>query len=158
MKSAFWKLRHLVRRLAFRLVRPQVRLPEYAIIGRRTVFRKGREIEIDENFFCGHSCHFGAPAKIGKRVMFAPCVALVGGDHKIDHSEVIIMDTGRDGFRTILIDDGAWLGYGSIVLHGVSIGKGAVVAAGSVVTKDVPPLAIVAGNPARLVRYREGFR
>lgn len=158
MKIILWKLRHLIRRLVFSVLRPQVCLPHYAIIGAHTVFTKGRTIEIGDNFFCGHNCHFGAPAVIGKKVMFAPCVALVGGDHKIDNSGVIVMETGRDEFRTIKIDDGAWLGYGTIVLHGVLIGKGAVVAAGSVVTKDVPPLAIVAGNPARLIRYRKGFQ
>lgn len=158
MKHAYWKLRHILRRLVFRLTRPQVHLPRYAVIGPRATFSKGRMIEIGERFFCGHSCHFGAPVKIGQSVMFAPCVGLVGGDHKIDTGDLIIMDTGPDWFHQIVIEDGAWLGYGSIVLHGVSIGKGAVVAAGSVVTKDVPPLAVVAGNPARFVRYREGFR
>ncbi|MFI8667210.1 DapH/DapD/GlmU-related protein [Qipengyuania sp. NPDC077410] len=66
------------------------------------------------------------------------------------------MDTGRDEFRVIEIGDGAWIGYGAILLHGVSIGTGAVIAAGSVVTKDVPPFAIFGGNPAKLIRYREG--
>ena len=50
------------------------------------------------------------------------------------------------------IEDDAWIGAGAIILPGVTIHKGAIVGAGSVVTKDVPPYSIVAGNPARVIR------
>ena len=157
MKSLFWKLKLEWLRVILRIARPLIRLPSRATIGRGTRFGKGREIAIGEGFFCGFSCHFAAPAVIGKRVMFAPRVALVGGDHKIDNTGFVLMDTGRDVYKPIVIGDGVWLGYNAIVMHGVSIGEGAVVAAGSVVTKDVPPLAIVGGNPAKLIRYRKGI-
>lgn len=156
MKTIYWKLRLRLLSLWLMVTRPLVILPRKAIIGSRVYFGKERQIEIGEQFFCGYGCHFGAPTKIGKSVMFAPRVALVGGDHKIDNSSLTLMNTGRDEFRQIVICDGAWIGYGAVVLHGVTIGSGAVVASGSVVTKDVPPLAIFAGNPATLVRYRKG--
>lgn len=54
----------------------------------------------------------------------------------------------------IIIEDDVWIGYGTIVLSGVRIGKGAIVAAGSVVTKDIPAYAIVGGVPARIIKYR----
>lgn len=54
----------------------------------------------------------------------------------------------------IKVDDDVWIGYGSTILSGVHIGQGAVVAAGSVVTKDVPPYAIVGGVPAKVIKYR----
>lgn len=54
----------------------------------------------------------------------------------------------------ITICDDAWIGYGAIIMSGVTIGQGAVVAAGAVVTKDVPPYAIVGGTPAKIIRYR----
>ena len=57
-------------------------------------------------------------------------------------------------FRPIVIDDYAWIGVGAKVLQGVHIGKGAVVAAGAVVTKDVPPYAVVAGVPAIKISER----
>ena len=54
----------------------------------------------------------------------------------------------------ICVDDDVWIGYGATILSGVHIGQGAIVAACSVVTKDVPPYAIVGGNPARIIKYR----
>lgn len=54
----------------------------------------------------------------------------------------------------ITIEDDVWIGFGAIIMSGVTIGKGAVVAAGSVVTKDIPPYAIVGGVPAKVIKYR----
>lgn len=54
----------------------------------------------------------------------------------------------------IIIEDDVWIGYGCIVLSGVHIGKGAVIGAGSIVTQNIPPYAIAAGNPAKVIRYR----
>ncbi len=59
----------------------------------------------------------------------------------------------RRGFRTTLGHD-VWLGHGAVVMPGVTMGNGSVAGAGAIVTKDAPPFAIVAGNPARLLRYR----
>ncbi len=52
----------------------------------------------------------------------------------------------------VIIEDDCWIGAGAIILNGITIGKGSVVGAGSVVTKDVPPYTIVAGNPARKIK------
>jgi virginiamycin A acetyltransferase len=54
----------------------------------------------------------------------------------------------------IVVEDEAWIGSNAIVMSGVSIGKGAIVAAGAIVTKDIPPYAIVGGNPAKIIRYK----
>ena len=103
----------------------------------------------------GSGCHLGANILIGENVLFASEVAVVGGDHKIDFIDVPIRDAGRDEFKTAEFGDGCWVGHRAIILHGVKVGKGAVVAAGSVVTKDVPEHAIVGGSPAKIIRYRQ---
>lgn len=58
------------------------------------------------------------------------------------------------GKGDIIVDDDVWIGYGTTIMSGVHIGQGAVVAAGAVVTKDVPPYAIVGGVPAKVIKYR----
>lgn len=55
-------------------------------------------------------------------------------------------------YEDIVIEDGVWIGAGSTILLGVTIGKGSVVASGSVVTKDVPPLCVVGGVPAKMIK------
>ena len=115
----------------------------------------GRSIKIGKNFYMGFNCHLGAEIIIGNDVMFASSVAVVGGDHKIDYITGPIRYSGRDDLKTTFFNDGCWVGHGAIVLHGITVGAGAVIAAGSVVTKDVEPNSIVAGNPAKFIRYRK---
>ena len=157
LRKVFWSVRLQKIKLYCFFFRPLVNLSHGCVLGFGTRFMKGRVIEIGDNFFCGHGCHFGAPVRIEKNVMFAPRVALVGGDHNIDNGHKDIIFNNRDEFRTIRVGQGSWIGFGAIIVHGVNIGEGAVIGAGSVVTKNVPPLAIVAGNPAKLIRYRKNI-
>lgn len=67
------------------------------------------------------------------------------------------MESIKDAYQfrgDTVLQDGCWLGMRAMIMPGVTIGEGAVVAAGSVVTKDVPPYAIVGGNPAKIIKYR----
>ncbi len=63
-------------------------------------------------------------------------------------------DTGRGSEEKIIIDDDVWIGAGAIILSPVYIGRGSVIAAGSVVKSDIPPYAIVAGVPSKVIRMR----
>lgn len=144
-----------IRIARLRLVNPRFRVGKgfFCAAGCRTC--PGRDIVIGNNFYMGYYCHLMANATIGNDVLFASEVALVGGDHKFDNISVPMNASGLDELKTIVIEDNVWIGHRSIIMHGVTIGSGAVIAAGSVVTKDVPPNAIVGGNPARLIRYRK---
>jgi acetyltransferase-like isoleucine patch superfamily enzyme len=84
-------------------------------------------------------------------------VELLAENHSFEDSEIPIQDQGvtRKGIH---IEDDVWIGNRVIVLDGIHVGRGAVIGAGSVVTKDVPINAVVVGNPARIVRYRESAR
>ena len=90
----------------------------------------------------------------------AECVILMGGNH--NHRTDFInlypfMETIYDTYQhkgDTVLGDACWLGMRSMLMPGITVGEGAIIAAGSVVTKDVPPYAIVGGNPAKLIRYR----
>lgn len=100
---------------------------------------------------------------IGNYVSIAQDVTfLLNGDHFVDHISIypfkakIIIPPENEAISKgdIVIGDDVWIGYGSKVLSGVNIGQGAVVAAGSVVTKDIEPYSIVGGTPAKILKYR----
>jgi len=97
--------------------------------------------------------------RIGSHVMFGPEVAIWGGNHRFDLVGCFMMTVTEGEKRPeddqdVVIEDDVWVGSRAIILHGTTIRRGAVVAAGAVVTKDVPPYAIVAGVPARVVAFR----
>ncbi len=100
---------------------------------------------------------YKAPIQIGCRVEIAARCAFFSFDHGMD-PELPIAQQPLTTRGPIIIEDEAWLGYGVIVLSGVRIGKGAVIGAGSVVTKDVPAGAVAVGAPAHVVRMRADVR
>ena len=87
---------------------------------------------------------------------------ILNADHYTNHISTypfkvkILQSTFSESFGKgdIIVDDDVWIGYGATIMSGVHIGQGAVVAAGAVVTKDVPPYAIVGGVPAKVIKYR----
>ena len=107
-----------------------------------------------EYSFVSYGCDICPGVKIGNYTMLAPYVAIVGDDHNTNQPGVPIYFSGRPKLRNTIIEDDVWVGYRSIILTGVVIGRGAIIAAGSVVTKDVEPYAIVAGVPAKFIKYR----
>lgn len=115
---------------------------------RRGLVRMGRRV------FLGPQCFIQLPMAIGDNVMLAARVAVVGGNHRFDVVGVPMIDTGRASYDTVTIGDDVWIGHGAIIVGGRTIGTGSIVAAGSVVTRDVPPLSVVAGVPGRVIRPR----
>jgi acetyltransferase-like isoleucine patch superfamily enzyme len=99
---------------------------------------------------------YAAPIEIGSGVDTAPACAFYSSDHGMAPNTPIRRQPMRSR-GPIVVGDDAWLGYGVIVLSGVRIGKGAVVGAGSVVTRDIPDRGIAVGNPARVLRLRDSL-
>ncbi len=112
------------------------------------------EVSIGHHSFIGPECWLQSKTTIGNYVMLAGRVAIVGGDHKINVPGVPAIEAGRGINKPVYIEDDVWIGYGAILMHGVRIGEGSVVAAGAVVTKDVEPYSIVGGAPAHFIRKR----
>lgn len=118
-----------------------IKFPWLVDIGDNVSLNRG--IELYADFFGGNDI------VIGSNVIIAPNVRFHAADH--DLSGDVFSHTGKP----IRVADNVWIGAAAIILPGVSIGEGAVVGAGSVVTRDVPANAIVAGNPARVIRDRD---
>lgn len=112
----------------------------------------GSHIFIGDNFFANYNCTILdiATVRIGDNCLFAPNVSLYTAGHPIKLQERL--DNIGTGVP-ITIGNGVWIGGSSIILGGVTIGDNAVIGAGSVVTHDVPANTIVAGNPAKHLRY-----
>lgn len=91
--------------------------------------------------------------------MFGPGVTIVSGNHRINvlgkyMSEIADSMKEDTDDQDICIKNDVWIGCNAVILKGVTIGEGAVIAAGSIVSKDVPPYAVVGGSPARVLKYR----
>ncbi|MBC8207258.1 MAG: acyltransferase [Kiritimatiellaeota bacterium] len=92
--------------------------------------------------------------EIGNNVMMGPRVNLMAENHNFERTDIAMKEQGVTR-SFIKIEDDVWLGVGSTVLAGVTIGRGSIVAAGAVVTKDVPPFSIVGGVPAKIIKNRK---
>lgn len=132
--------------------------------GRGTVLWAPHKMKIGNNVYIGKYCTMQADIEMGNNIEIANAVGLIGRyDHDYSKVGVSIKDApwigdSRYDFKglnhKIVIDDDVWIGYGAVVFTGVHIQRGAIIAAGSIVTKDVQPYAIVAGNPAKIKGYR----
>jgi acetyltransferase-like isoleucine patch superfamily enzyme len=146
------------------------RPPSRLSIGEGSIFeggiasdRNGSEVLIGRNTFFG-----GSTIVTALRVEIGDDVLVSWGCTIVDHDSHVLPWAGRKddvreqyhgrknwqgvGMRPVRIADKSWIGFNVIILKGVTVGEGAVVAAGSVVTRDVPAFTLVAGNPARVVR------
>lgn len=108
-------------------------------------------VHIGNNTFIGLFDVVIGPITIGNNVIIAQHVVLSGLNHGYENVTVPIKEQPCTTAE-IVVEDNSWIGANAVITAGVKIGKHAVVAGGSVVTKDVPPYSIVAGNPARLIK------
>jgi acetyltransferase-like isoleucine patch superfamily enzyme len=145
------------------LSRQGVWLGDNVAIGRFTVIEcTGVITHLGEGFRIGANSNLGdynfvgaaGGVTIGRHVLIGQGVRFHSENHVTTRTDIPIKEQGVT-HRGIIVEDDVWLGSGVIVLDGVRVGTGAVVAAGSVVTRDVPPYAVVAGVPAQVIRYRK---
>lgn len=132
--------------------------------GRGTVLWAPNKMTIGNNVYIGKYCTLQADIEMGNNIVIANNVGLIGKyDHDYSKAGVSIKDApwiGDSSYnfkgknKKIVVEDDVWIGYGAIVFTGISIHRGAIVAAGSVVTHDVPAYSIVGGNPVHVLGQR----
>ena len=136
--------------------------------GKNVVLGSNLSISGIGNIYIGNNSSIGgncillttkAKIIIGDHVMIAPHVCIVTGNHRIDvigryMNTIMDHEKREEDDKDVIFEGDNWVGLGSIILKGVHVGIGAVIGAGSVVTKDVPPYALVCGNPAKVIKMR----
>ncbi len=142
--------------LNFRIRHPWIRYGRHVHCQWTTRFwSPNRHIIIGDLVGIGHECLFQADTEIGNKVLIASYVGFLNSDdHRFDVVGKAIWDSGRGDKYRIIVEDDVWIGHGVIILSPATIGRGSIVAAGSVVTRDVPRYAIVGGTPAKVIRMR----
>lgn len=151
----FYKQRRKIFRSMIESCGEHVSVPnEFRLFGNK--LRVGNRVVLGEGFL--FMC-LNAPIILGDNTTLGPQVTMITGDHRIDvvgkyMNEVGEADKLPENDRPIVIEGDAWIGANTTILKGVTVGEGAVIAAGALVNKDVPPYAVVGGVPAKVLRYR----
>lgn len=145
-------------------VRDNVTLGKNVHLGLGTIIWAPAELIIGSDVYIGKNCTIECDGQIGSNVLIANQVGLIGRcDHDFTTVGYSIQQApwigspeynGKGKGKRILVENDVWIGYGAIILSGVHIARGAIIGAGSVVTRDVLPYSIVAGVPA----YEVGSR
>ncbi len=136
----------------------KVTVGSYAIIRPTNLYggEPGLGLKMGDNSSIGPYSYIGCSGyiEIGNNVMISPRVSIYSENHNFAGIHIPMIDQGVTR-SFVRIEDDCWIAANAIILAGVTVGRGAVVAAGSVVTKDVPPYSVVAGNPATVVKTRK---
>jgi acetyltransferase-like isoleucine patch superfamily enzyme len=118
---------------------------------------RGGSIRVGDNSFFNRDVHInadiGGQIIIGENCLIGPKVVMRTASHRFEKKEVNIREQGHQT-ADIVIEDDCWIGANAVILGGVHIGKGAIIGAGAVVTKDIPSMAIAVGVPAKVLKYR----
>lgn len=117
-------------------------------------FGTGIHVSLGDNSSIAAGAWIGNDTRIGNDVMMAPSVTILSNSHNFARTDIPMREQGAPPPRPVTIGDDVWIGTRVIILPGVTVGSHAILGAGAVVTKDVPEWAVVGGNPARVIRFR----
>lgn len=147
--AVFGSLRSLLCKNLFGYCGRNVRVEPFAF------FHTGQNISIGDDSSIGERSRVLGKVEIGKDVMMGEEVIIITQNHQFERLDIPMDRQGFQEEKPVTIGDDVWIGARVIILPGVKVGKGAILAAGAIVTKDVPEYTIVGGNPARVIRMRK---
>ncbi|MDC1505115.1 acyltransferase [Winogradskyella sp.] len=136
----------------------RIDLKKGASLKSNVIIQGSGHLILGERSYFSSYCVVGVNEKIeiGNDVMIADCVSLRDTDHKFTDTSKPMNIQGVSTAPIVVCDD-VWIGHGSVITKGVTIGKGAIIGANSVVTKNIEPYAIVGGVPAKLIKFRKSI-
>lgn len=124
-------------------------------IQRGVYFGDGDDIEIGDHSGLGLNARLQGPLRIGSYVLMGPDVVIYTRGHRTDRTDLPMGRQGDTKPEPVTVEDDVWIGARVIILPGVTVGRGSILAAGAVVTTDVPPFSVVGGVPARVISMRQ---
>ncbi|HVI48415.1 MAG TPA: DapH/DapD/GlmU-related protein [Chitinophaga sp.] len=130
-------------------------------LGENVVIAQGIKATFPQHIQFGNHIYIGPYAflssegglHIASGVIMGPHVSIYTANHRYEGATAIPYD-GATVLRPVRISENVWIGGSVIIVPGITIGEGAIIGAGAVVTKDVPPMAVVGGNPAKVIKFR----
>lgn len=160
LKNDIYEARRKVKDFNESITRPEIQAKAknlFGLFGENSSVTPPFRCDYGYNIHIGNNCYFNfntsildvAPVKFGNRILVGPDCGFYPAQHPIDAD---IRNTYLEFGRPITVEDDVWIGGHSVILGGVTIGKGSVIGAGSVVTKDIPAGVIAFGNPCRVIR------
>ena len=169
MVKCVFRLIYLIGQIAFKAAYKFILMPlkksMFAQCGKNVYIGRGSSFTY-ENVYLGNNISIGPNATficgvaktfIKDNVMFGPHVFIITGSHRTDVIGRLMIDVHEklpENDKDVVVEQDVWIGANAIILKGVTIGKGSIIAAGSIVTKDVEPYSIYAGVPAKKIRMR----
>ena len=136
-------------------------------LGKLMLSSCGKDVNIEKNAIfspkvsLGNYSGIGVNARIhgactiGDHVMMGENCVIITRNHRHDRTDIPMMEQGFEEERPVVIGNDVWIGDRVTIMPGVHIGDGCILAAGSIVTHDIPPMSIAAGIPARVIKTRE---
>ena len=139
----------------FHVKYPWVRYKGFVRVMPHTSFAKGMKITIGHNVQFGNYCNIASDVYFGNNILMAGRVCFVGkNDHTFSTPGKLIWNSRRGENGMTIVEDDVWIGHNVTIVGGIRLSKGSIIAAGSVVNKDVPPCEIWGGVPAKKIRDR----
>ncbi|MBI4041067.1 MAG: acyltransferase [Deltaproteobacteria bacterium] len=134
-----------------------IEIGRHVYIGHQTIL-KGyykNKMYIGDHTWIGQQCflHSAGTLRIGNHVGMGPGVKIITSFHEARDASLPVIDTPLL-FEPVIIEDHCDIGTGAIILPGTTIGKGCIIGAGAVITKDIPAYSVAVGNPARVIKVR----
>lgn len=128
-------------------------------LGRNVNIEHGAEFDarlvVGDNSSVGVDSTVLGPVRIGRDVMMGPECVIITRNHHHSRTDIPMIQQGYESYRPVSIGDDVWIGRRVTILPGVTVGNGAILSAGAVITKDVESYAIVGGVPAHVIKMRD---
>lgn len=147
-------VRWLRKSILFLKLKNKMEIGDNVSFGPNAILMVPQYAKIGDNFSCGANFFVQTNMLIGNDCLISSDVSFVGNDHTLDNPGMTAYWSGRKSPNTITLQGNNFIGYRATLVGNITIGEGAIIAAGAVVVKDVPPFTVVAGVPAKVIKNR----